>query len=349
MNIARNVSLAFLLSLFAIACSRAEAPLVFVANGVNEVDMLNLVEAPAGHLSGVLVVSTIDQTGDRKDITLDVSGSIYHDNISLQIQNGFVGKVLDELFGSSENLIGKMNNDSLTFMSGNNTEVFYRVPRDKYAEDLAALDQRARNEKQILAANKALDDFGRDERDLDSNLRQFVQWGRAQIDHVSVINDWYMHRVSSYQYCLDKVRPLAIRHDSSWKWDQCVFNMRHDGIAREQMVKSVMSTQSKERDEEQSLNAKIIGMPVRIANVGKLWYSACLLQKDRGICAQQVDKYSETRLNSFGHSESVTEYKLMLPKIRSTVDDGVQISIDGERKLTDLAHKMDKLFDSKNK
>jgi hypothetical protein len=54
-----------------------------------EVDMLRLVESPPGHLSGSLVVSSLNADGSRKkDASYDVTGTITRPNVSLQLEGG---------------------------------------------------------------------------------------------------------------------------------------------------------------------------------------------------------------------------------------------------------------------
>ena len=101
--------------------------------------MLRLVESPPGHLSGTLVVSSLNPDGSRKnDATYDVTGTITRPNVSLQLEGGLVG--LAEFFGASTNLVGSLKEETLTLSAGNQTEVFHETSQEQYHAVLAGLE-----------------------------------------------------------------------------------------------------------------------------------------------------------------------------------------------------------------
>ncbi|MHB1958603.1 MAG: hypothetical protein ACYCO5_06180 [Acidobacteriaceae bacterium] len=118
MNWTMRVSAMILLSCFLAGCSKSSMPGKYVYQSANEVDMFDLVEAPAGHLSGTLVISAIDQDGIRKpDVARSVAGSIYRGNVSLQIGN-------NGILSSQFNAVGTLNSDEMRLDFGGNTENF---------------------------------------------------------------------------------------------------------------------------------------------------------------------------------------------------------------------------------
>ncbi|MGH8128493.1 MAG: hypothetical protein ACRETC_09045, partial [Gammaproteobacteria bacterium] len=64
------------------ACSRQKLAPIFVGHDGPDIDMLHLVETSPGHVSGALVVSSINKKGERKkDITYNITGTVYKGNV----------------------------------------------------------------------------------------------------------------------------------------------------------------------------------------------------------------------------------------------------------------------------
>ncbi len=249
MNWTMRASVTILLSCFIAGCSRSSTSGKYVSRSSNEVDMLDLVEAPAGHLSGTLVISATNQDGIRKpDVARIVSGSIYRGNVSLQIGN-------NGILSSQFNAVGSLSGDEMRLDFGGNTEDFQKTSPRKYESALVELDQHGDNIKQKYAAIKEAKDLINYVDALDAELQGFISWGNDRIARVSNARNWYAIRVTQYQKCVAFVQPLALRHVPSWKWQSCVLNLDNDSYNRQQAGDAIAQLQNKELMGEQDLNA----------------------------------------------------------------------------------------------
>ncbi len=340
MNVAIRFFIAYLLLWSSIAYSNSTISSLFVAyTGGTEVDMLNLVEAPAGHLSGALIVSTFNQEGTRnKDIVRNMTGSIYQDGVSLQIDMG----VLEH----PQNVVGKLHGNTLSLTFGNNTVAFHQMSQQEYMAVLATLDHSAENQKLLVTARKAVVDLDNEFDNLVKDLQRFVEWGNARVAHVHDVQEWYSNRLVKYQKCSDKIQPLAARHVPSWQWQDCVLTLDNDKYNRDQEGAAITDNQVKERTWEQRLNERIAKFPQRITEVSIVSRSTCALAKDKEICLQQVENWRKSNVIRFELAKPFDDYRSILPKVHKALDDDIKISIDGEQKLSAIAREVDGLYKS---
>lgn len=111
-------------------CTKNNRSGVFVAqSAIGGVDMLNVVEAPAGHLSGTFTASFIDSKGDKQEESYNTSGSIYKDAFSLRFSN-------NPFFGT--NVVGTMSDNEINLSFAGKTETFEKMTNQQYADVLAS-------------------------------------------------------------------------------------------------------------------------------------------------------------------------------------------------------------------
>lgn len=319
------------------ACSSHAISSLFVAQSANEIDMLNLVEAPPGHLSGIFVVSSLTSDGQRnKDAVQNVSGSLYKGNVSLQIDNGIIVH--------PTNVVGTVSGNAMTLTFGNNTVVFHAMSQQKYAEALTALDKTAETDRQIVIAKNAVINLQAKLNRLNDDLQGFVKWSNERIAHVSNVEEWYAKRIASYQKCLDTIRPLAARHVPSWKWQNCVFAIDNDEYVREQSSKDVADYQANEHTNEQALNLRISNVSKQADDVVRLMEPVCPVSKDVEACKESAKKFTQQVVAQIEQGKPATEYRAILPKIRDALDTDMQIRADGDKQLSAIASEVDDLY-----
>lgn len=337
MNRTKRVSVTILMSCFIAGCSKSSMPGRYVYRSANEVDMFDLVEAPAGHLSGTLVISAINHDGIRKpDVARTVAGSIYRGNVSLQIGN-------NGILSSQFNAVGTLNRAEMSLDIGGNSENFKKISGRKYEAALTELNKNGNNIKQKYAATKEAKDLIDYVDALDAELRDFVAWGNDRIARASNARNWYANRATQYQKCLDFVQPLALNHVPSWKWQSCVLNLDNDSYNRQQTGDAIAQLQNKEIAEEQDLNAKVAALPERISEVHNALNEACSLSGSETDCKVKMDGLMKN-MPPPSLSSHINEYRNLLPQLRSAINEDVQARAAGEKNLSALVSEADNLL-----
>lgn len=339
MNWSMSISVTVLMSCLVVGCSRSSISGKYVSAGPNEVDMLDLAEAPKGHLSGTLVISAINQAGNRNpDVIRSVTGSIYRGNVSLQIDNSGI-------FTNQFNAIGKLNGREMRLDIGGNRQTFNKMTPPMYGAELAKLSQNGDNIKLRKAALNDAKNLGNYMETLDVEVRSFVSWGDDRIAHISYVRSWYSSRIIEYQRCIDFIQPLALRRIPSWKWQSCVINVNNDTYYRHQIADSVAQIQNRELVQEQDLNAKIADLPQRISETFKLLGSACSSAISDADCKRRIDGLKK-QIPPTSLIVAIHQYRDTLPKLHSAIDEEMRTSADGEKELSALAEKADSFLHS---
>lgn len=339
MNWSMRLSVAIVMSFFTAGCSRSSMPKKYVSESTNEVDMFELVEAPAGHLSGTLVISAIDQDGNRKpDVVRSVAGSIYHGNIALQI--GDSGILVNQV-----NAIGTLDSDEMRLDIGGNSQNFIRTTTRKYGDVLVSLSKNGDNIKIRNAAVQQAKELSNFMESLDTELLSFIAWGNDRINNMSHVHDWYANRAVLYKKCIDSVQPLALRHIPSWHWQSCVINIENDTYNRRQMSDAIEEMQNRQRAEEQDLDAKISSLPHRVLETTNMLSRACSFTTNEADCKANLDSVNK-EIPPPTLSLHINEYRKMLPQLRSTIEEDAQSSAIGEKELSELASQANSLLRS---
>lgn len=321
------------------ACSSHSISSLFVAQGSTEIDMLNLVEAPPGHISGTFVVSALGQGGQRnRDVVHNVTGSLYQGNVSLQIDNG--------ILEHPTTVVGNVSGSTLTLTFGNNPVVFHAMSQQEYAEALITLDKTAEINRQKTAARKAVLNLHAELNQLSDNLQAFVKWGNERIANVPGVQAWYAKRMAVYQRCLDRIRPLVAQQIPSWKWQSCVFAIDNDKYVREHESALIADAQSSEHKSELELNRRIANVDQQVAYAMSLMQPVCAVSKDPKTCMEEAAKYTRQVATETEKSKPVTEYRAMLPKIHNALDKVMQIQAEGRKRLATIASEVDRLYQS---
>ncbi len=313
-------------------CSEKTNSGIFVAQFENEVDMLNIVEAPAGHLSGTLTDSSVDLGGNREEKLFNISGSIYQGNISFQVSS--------DPF-SNTNAVGTKNNGEIRLSIGSKTEIFKEMTSQEYAAALALLDKKRTAIQNSKLALESKTEFLTYLSNLKNDLNTFLKWGNERISRAPQVRQWYANRISQYEKCLDTVRPLAARHVPSWKWQSCVLNMDNDKFNRDQLTESIKQAQKTDINQESDLGSKIQNIQQRLSNAVDTWNRTC--SPDIKFCNVGTDDL-RNEANSTDFIALIEEYRSTATRVRSALADDESVKDNGERKLSALLHEADDLY-----
>jgi hypothetical protein len=312
-----------------------------------EVDMLHLVESPTGHLSGSLVVSSLNSDGSRKkDAVYDVAGSISGSNVSLQLQGGIV--TVGHWFGVPSNLVGSLSGGVLTLSLGNDTTRFHEMSQKRYEAELANLDEVGQHIAMVERGKNAIQEVESSDQQLNADLKSYIAWGQQRIDHVSngVLRRWYADRIDRYTKCLQSIRPLAAAGIPAWRWQECVLAIENDKYYRDQMAQSVHDLQSQNQQTIGNLNARITAAQQQFPKALDAMNSACPFTKDVDACTKNVRKLRLLLPDGFLDNKLVTDYRSMVPQVNTAVSADVQISASGESNLSSIAQEVAKLYRS---
>jgi hypothetical protein len=309
-----------------------------------EVDMLRLVESPRGHLSGSLVVSSLDANGSRKEVAVhDVTGTMSGANVSLQLEGGLAG--LAEFLGASTNLVGNLKGRTLTLSAGNQTEVFREVAQKEYGDALANLDKVGQQASMVRHAAGALQEAKSGGEQLNADLKSYIGWGQQRIDHVRMVRQWYADRIEAYTKCLRTISPLAASGVPSWRWQDCVLTIQNDGYHRDQEAQSIRDFQRQNHDAIAGIDARINATQRHFSNVLDAVRSACPYAKDVEACEKELQKDSLPP-DGFLDSQLIASYKSIVPQVSAAIIVDTQTVASGQSSLSSIAQQVDKVYRS---
>ena len=325
-------------------CARAMLAAMFVEHdSPDEVDMLHLVESPPGHLSGSLIISSLNSDGSRKkDTVYDVAGSISGSNVSLQLQGGIV--TLGRWLGVPSNLVGSLSGGVLTLSLGNDTTRFHKMSQKRYEAELANLDKVGQQIAMVERGKNAIQEVESSDRQLNADLKSYIAWGQQRIDHVPVVRRWYADRIRHYTECLQTIRPLAAAGVPSWRWQDCVLAIENDEYDRGQEAGSIRDAQAQNQQSIASLDARINAAQQQFPKALDAMNSGCPFTKDVGACTENVRKLHLLLPNGFLDSKLVTAYRTIVPQVNAAISADVQISASGESNLSNIAQEVAKLY-----
>jgi hypothetical protein len=322
-------------------CAHSMLAGVFVNHdSPDEVDMLHLVESPPGHLTGSLVISSLNANGSRKnDAAYDVTGTITGANVSLQLHGG-------GFFGASTNLVGSLSGRTLTLSAGNQTEVFDETSEKQYGEALARLDETGRHVAMVKQANSAVQEVASSDQQLNADLKKYIAWGQQRVDHVSNVHQWYADRIARYTKCLQTIRPLAAQRVPSWRWQDCVLTVQNDEFYRDQETQSIRDAQGQNHDTIAGLDARVNAAPQQFAKMLDEVKSACPRAKDVDACEKELQKLRSLPSDGFLDSHLVTSYRSMVPQVNAAISADIQAAASGQSSLSSIAQQVEKIYQS---
>jgi hypothetical protein len=327
-------------------CARSALTGIFVNHdNPNEVHMLRLVESPAGHLSGSLVVSSLNANGSRKkDAVYDVTGTITGPNVSLQLEGGLAG--LAQFFGASTNLVGSLKGGTLTLSVGNQSEVFRETSEKQYGDILSGLDTFGRHITMVVHAYRAVQEVESNDRQLNADLERYITWGEQRINQVSAVRQWYADRITRYTKCLQTIRPLAAQGIPSWHWQDCVLTVQNDEYDRDQEIQSIRDLQVQNQKTIAGLDARINSAQQQFPKALDEVKSACPYAKDVDACQKELQRLNSLPPDGFLDSHLITSYRSIVPQVNAAISTDMETAASGQSSLSNIAQQVSRLYQS---
>lgn len=256
----------------------------FVSNGTpDQIVMVHLVEAPRGHLSGAIVVTTINPSASKLDVSDDsVAGSIAGHNVSLKVL-GALSTVASWL-GDDNLLVGSLDGGRLTLSKGNQTFVFDQISAGAYQNRVQDLQRVAGHINQTRDAVEALKHAAAYAQKVNLALEQYLAWGQARINKRPEVQAWWNGRIKMYSACLAKVKPLAQVHVAPWQWPPCLLSVEDDAFNRREVVREIQGLVAEQFKQVTSLNHAITEGQSMIRTAGQQLHEACSVAPNPGSC-----------------------------------------------------------------
>lgn len=324
-------------------CAKTPVSGTFVARTVSEIDMIHVVEAPPGHLTGSMVTTTLKQDGATKTRNYSVSGSIDRSNVSLRLGGGLVGLV--RLFGTDTVLVGRLRGSTLTLSVGNSTTVFHEVSKATYRKDLARLNVIGGHIALVQKSTKALRYAIQAGHRISARLQQYMTWGETRISRVPYIRSWYANQVRHYRTCLNYIKPLASANVPVWRWQECAIGIATNKYDRDRAIANLRSLQNQNRQMVRRLDMEIHDASVQFARMTKMVSSSCRYRgADSGKCQAAVKKLQTMMPYGFINKAALSGFQGLVPKVKGALDDDIRIGSAGEARLSDLAQEVSRIY-----
>ena len=244
------------------------------SSGTNQIVMAHVVEAPRGHLSGAIVVTTIDPTGTTPDVSnYNVVGSITGQNVSLKVTG--VLATIAGWFGDDNILVGDLEGDRLTLSKGSQTFVLDRMSEADYQARVQTLQRLQSNIAADRNAVQGLTQAGVYAQQVNAALQQYQSWGQARIANQEKAQASWAGHIKAYTACLARIEPLANAGVSSWRWQGCVLDVENDAYDREQALKATQELAAQGAEQVTRLNIMINQGQAKIQDAGQRLHAIC--------------------------------------------------------------------------
>ena len=303
--------------------------------------MLDVIEAPAGHLSGSMVISSIGKNGQRLgDITRSVSGDLYKNNISLKIGE-------DSIFSNSINAVGIAGYRKINLEIGGAQVVLVRMSRREYEKSLNQLNGQGRVIQMALSARKSTEEYQKYLDSLNANLQDFIRWGNDRVANVSSLNEWYIIRLKQYRRCFDFVALQSKRNIPSWKWQSCVLDMDSDEYERKQTIDSVTRNNDIYNEKTKSLNSEIEKNDQQKSEIVYEWQQLCAVSRQNSECNKNLSAFRNSQLPD-QIIRNIDSYKALLPRLQLAIKQDVDTAAAGDSELSKISLDADNLLKESN-
>lgn len=319
------------------ACTRRAVNGYFVADTTaNQVMMIHIVEAPRGHLSGALVLSTLAPSGSQLDVSnYGTTGSIAGNNVSLTITGGLA--TIEGWLGGGNNLVGSLSGDRLTLSKGGETWGFERMTEAAYQSRIGKLASLQAIVVQDREASQGMKEAVAYAKQVSLALQQYLAWGKERIDRQASVSEWYTKRIRSYSECIVRIRPLAEARVPSWRWQGCVLSIETDSYDREQMLSSAQEMVTQEQGRFASLNKMIEQRRTTFAAALQRLHAICPDSAKPKLCESLWEQMNAGAPHYLIVSGDVDAFRSLAPHVKQAVQADLANATGGNAKLNDLA------------
>lgn len=308
----------------------------YVSRGSNAaVVMAYLVEAPPGHLSGALVITTVDHGGSSLQATrVTLEGSIAGANVTLNTP-GF--------FGAFRTVyIGTISGDRLALSrQGHAAFTLYLTPERAYQARLAALNGVQANLNTLRAAQHRLKSALAYVKQLNAAIAQYLPWGRARIARQASVRAYWQRKAKFYDTCLATIRPLAARGVPEWRWQGCAITVSNDAYFREQAVAAIKALQRLGREKRAAIAQMLTEAPIKFKAALSAMRAACRYTSDPKSC---VSTCKHAARASLVPAARLAAFRALLPRVNQAIRNDVQIADSTDARLKRVAAEIARIY-----
>jgi len=309
--------------------------------GESAVIMARLVEAPRGHLSGALVVTTVDRGGSTPDVKrITIQGSISGDNVILKTP-GF--------FGAFRTVyVGTLAGGRLTLSrQGHSPFTLYLSSASGYQRHLAALNSLQTSLDTVANANRIVKNLKTYVKRLSEAIPRYLAWGRTRIARQTGLKTWWQRETTYYDACLAKISPLAAAGVPAWRWNSCAMTVRNDAWNREQEVKLIKRLQQIDRVQGGAIAHMIVEAPIKARLAAAALHAACPYSTERKTCEGEARRLQAAASStaSIIPKNRLDAFQTLRPLVQQALQYDADVSAKANARLQAIAAKVTAILD----
>ena len=312
------------------------------SSGTNQIVMVHIVEAPRGHLSGAIEVTTVNPAGVALNISdYNLDGSIAGRNVSLKVTGALA--TIAGWFGDDNILVGSLEGSRLTLSRGSQTFVFDRMSEADYQTRIQTLQRIQSNIAADHDAAQGLKQAIVDAKQVDTTLQQYLSWGRAQIANQGKVRAWWAGRADSYSACLARIEPLAAAKVPLWKWQRCVFDVENDAFDRRQELEAIRELAVQGAKQLTRLNTMIDQSQAKIQEAGLRLHAVCPSAPHPKRCNAFWKEWQAQGPGIIAPS-SVAAFRALAPQVEQALQADIEIATSGNAQLEAISARVEQIY-----
>ena len=302
--------------------------------------MAHLVEAPRGHLSGALVVTSIALHGSALKVTrITVQGSIAGGNVTLRTP-GFFGHFRAVY-------VGTLDGDELTLSrAGHSSFTLHLSSERRYQRHLAVLTASQTRVDTLNADQRLVQNTVDYLKRLNSGIVQYLAWGHARIARETDVRRFWHDKAKAYDGCLARIEPLAAAGVPVWRWQGCAISISNDSYDRQQEVQAIKKLQHDATAQQSALLHMLAEAPIKVRATAKVIRAACALQEKPKRCEAAWRLWSAVKSDSsLVPAARLAAFRALFPKVDQAVRYDVQLTNTTNARLHTVAGKITDIRD----
>lgn len=310
--------------------------------GTNQIVMAHLVEAPRGHLSGAIVVTTIAPAGTTPNVSnYNVVGSIAGQSVSLKITGALA--TIAGWFGDDNILIGSLESGHLTLSEGSKTSQFDQMSEADYQARVQTLQRLQSNIAADRGAAQGLKQAGVYAQQVNAALQQYESWGQARIANQGKVRAWWAGRTKAYSACLARIEPLAEAKVPSWRWQSCVLDIENDAYDRGQALKATQELAAQGAEQLTRLNTMIDHGQAKIEKAGLRLRAVCPSTPHPKRCNAIWEEWQVQGPGMIAPG-SIAAFRALAPQVGQALRTDVDMAMASNTKLDEIAKQVHQIY-----